>query len=52
MEEYAKLNDSIYWHDAAGVYVNLFIPSELKSAEKGIGLQQETKFPKGRLRRW
>jgi len=45
VEEYTKLNDSIYWHDDAGLYVNLFIASELNWAEKGIKLRQETKFP-------
>jgi DUF1680 family protein len=45
VEEYAKLNDSIYWRDAEGLYVNLFIPSELNWAEKGFRLRQETKFP-------
>ena len=45
VEEYSKLNDSIYWHDRDGLYVNLFIPSELNWAEKGFRLRQETKFP-------
>jgi hypothetical protein len=45
VEEYSKLNDSIYWHDNDGVYVNLFIASELNWPEKGIRLRQETKFP-------
>jgi len=45
VEEYSKLNDSIYWHDREGLYVNLFIPSELDWAEKGFRLRQETKFP-------
>jgi DUF1680 family protein len=45
VEEYSKLNDSIYWKDADGVYVNLFIPSELHWAEKGLRLRQDTKFP-------
>jgi uncharacterized protein len=45
VEEYSKLNDSIYWHDNDGVFVNLFIPSELNWAEKGLRLRQETKFP-------
>ena len=45
VEEYSKLNDSIYWHDADGVFVNLFIPSELNWTEKGFQLRQETKFP-------
>jgi DUF1680 family protein len=45
VEEYSKLNDSIYWHDASGVYVNLFIPSELDWTEQGFKLRQETRFP-------
>jgi DUF1680 family protein len=45
VEEYSKLNDSIYWHDDDGVFVNLFIPSELSFAEKGFHLRQETNFP-------
>lgn len=45
VEEYSKLNDSIYWRDAQGLYVNLFIPSELNWEEKGFRLRQETKFP-------
>lgn len=45
VEEFAKLNDSIYFYDDEGVYVNLFIPSELDWTEKGLRLRQETKFP-------
>jgi uncharacterized protein len=45
VEEYSKLNDSIYWRDNEGVFVNLFIPSELNWVEKGFHLRQETKFP-------
>src|SRR5581483_6297519 len=45
VEEYSKLNDSIYWHDGEGLYVNLFIPSELDWTEKGLKLRQDTKFP-------
>jgi uncharacterized protein len=45
VEEYSKINDSIYWRDAGGLYVNLFVPSELNWAEKGFRLRQETKFP-------
>jgi hypothetical protein len=43
-EEYAKLNDSIYFHDDDAVYVNLFIPSTLNWAE-GLSLKQTTSFP-------
>ncbi|HWB85833.1 MAG TPA: beta-L-arabinofuranosidase domain-containing protein [Bryobacteraceae bacterium] len=45
VEEYSKLNDSIYWQSPEGLYVNLFVPSELDWAEKGLRLRQETKFP-------
>jgi DUF1680 family protein len=45
VEEYSKLTDSIYWHDDDGVYVNLFIPSELSWPERGFGLRQDTRFP-------
>ena len=33
------------WHDEQGLYVNLFIASELNWEEKGFKLRQETKFP-------
>ena len=45
IEEYSKLNDSIYWRDSEGLYVNLFVPSELDWAERGFRLRQETKYP-------
>ncbi len=44
-EEYAKLNDSIYFHDEDAVYVNLFLPSKLDWKERGLQLRQTTKFP-------
>ena len=47
VEEYSKLNDSIYWRDQDGIYVNLFMPSELNWAEKGFRLKQDTQFPEG-----
>src|SRR5580698_1236173 len=43
VEEFSKLNDSIYWRDDQGLYVNLFIPSELDW--KDFKLRQETKYP-------
>jgi len=45
MENHAKYNDAIYFHDAAALYVNLFIPSELTWKEKGLKVRQLTKFP-------
>ena len=44
-EEFAKFGDTIYFHDAQGVYVNLFIASELSWPEKKVTLLQETSFP-------
>jgi uncharacterized protein len=44
-EEYAKLNDSIYFHDADGIFVNLFIASELNWPERNFRLRQQTAFP-------
>lgn len=44
-EEFAKFGDSIYWHDAAGIYVNLFISSQVEWPEKGLTLVQDTSFP-------
>jgi uncharacterized protein len=45
VEEFSKFNDSIYFHDQHGIYVNLFIASEMKWPQKGIRLRQETQFP-------
>ncbi|HYL71003.1 MAG TPA: beta-L-arabinofuranosidase domain-containing protein [Candidatus Dormibacteraeota bacterium] len=44
-EAFAKLGDSIYFHDAAGVYVNLFVTSELDWGERGVRLNLQTRFP-------
>jgi DUF1680 family protein len=49
-EEYAKLNDSIYFHSDDTLYVNLFIPSRLTWKERGLTLRQTTDYPKaGRI---
>jgi DUF1680 family protein len=45
MENHAKYGDSIYFHDGDGLFVNLFIASELDWREKGIVVRQETRFP-------
>ncbi len=44
-ESFAKFTDSIYFHDQDGIFVNLFIASEVDWAERGIRLVQETRFP-------
>ncbi len=46
MENHAKYGDTIYFHDDAALWVNLYIPSEVKWAEKGMTVRQETAFPK------
>ncbi|MFZ0819944.1 MAG: glycoside hydrolase family 127 protein [Candidatus Acidiferrales bacterium] len=45
IEEYSKLNDTIYFHDASSIYVNQFIASEVSWPEKGLKLVQDTTFP-------
>ena len=45
LENHAKYGDSIYFHDDDGIYVNLFIASELVWKDIGIVLRQETRFP-------
>lgn len=45
MENHAKYGDSIYFHDADSVYVNLFIPSTVTWRERGFTLTQTTRFP-------
>jgi DUF1680 family protein len=44
-EAFSKLGDSIYFHDDTGLWVNLFVASELDWSEKGVRITQETAFP-------
>jgi DUF1680 family protein len=44
-EEYAKLNDTIYFHGEDSLYVNLYIDSDVDWPEKGIRIRQDTRFP-------
>ncbi|MBQ8673900.1 MAG: glycoside hydrolase family 127 protein [Bacteroides sp.] len=46
-ENHAKYAEAIYYHNAEGIYVNLFIPSEVDWREKGMTIRQETAFPAG-----
>ena len=41
VESFSKLADSIYFHDENGLYVNLFVSSEMDWEEKGIRVQQD-----------
>jgi len=47
MENHAKYGDSIWFEGDDGVFLNLFIPSELTWREKGLTLRQVTDFPAG-----
>ncbi len=44
-ENQAKYGEAIYYHNDRGLFVNLFIPSELTWKEKGVKIRQETRFP-------
>ncbi len=44
-EAFAKLGDSIYFHDDTGIWVNLFIASEVDWTAKGVRVIQDTVFP-------
>jgi DUF1680 family protein len=44
-ESFSQFGDSIYFQDAAGLYLNLFIASELDWQERGVRIVQETRFP-------
>jgi DUF1680 family protein len=45
IESFATLGSSIYFHDSSGLFVNLYVTSELKWQEKGVLLRQRTAFP-------
>lgn len=45
IENHAKYGDSIYFHDADALYVNLFVASSVSWREKGLTLTQTTRFP-------
>lgn len=47
MENHATYGQSIYAHDNAGLYVNLYIASELNWRDRGLLVRQETDFPTG-----
>jgi DUF1680 family protein len=45
MENHVKYPEAIYFHDDNGIWINLYISSQLNWKEKGFGLKQETGFP-------
>jgi DUF1680 family protein len=44
-EEFAKLTDTIYFHDDHAIFINLYVASELDWLEKGIRVAQQTSLP-------
>ena len=52
MENHSKYGDSIYFHDNDTLYVNLFIPSSVRWADKGLSVNQETRFPEENVSRF
>ncbi|HET9784698.1 MAG TPA: hypothetical protein VFP94_07060, partial [Terriglobales bacterium] len=44
-EEFSKFADSIYFRKGPALFVNLYIPSELRWPEQGLTLRQDTRFP-------
>lgn len=47
VESFAKLADSIYFHDDRSLYVNLFVSSELDWQEQGIHIRQDAALSRG-----
>lgn len=45
MENFVKLNDSLYYHTDTDLYVNLYLSSTLNWEEKGLILTQEADLP-------
>ena len=44
-EEFSKFGDTLYSHDGQGIYVNLFVASEVEWPERKLKLVQDTNFP-------
>jgi DUF1680 family protein len=45
VEEYSKVNNTIYFHDDDSLYVNLYFASTVDWEDRGIRLKQNTSFP-------
>ena len=45
LEDFSSFNRMIYSHDRSGLWVNLFIPSEVAWKARGVRLTQRTAFP-------
>lgn len=47
METHSKHGESIFWHDADTLFVNLFIPSTAEWRERGMKVALDTRYPFG-----
>lgn len=45
LEEFAKLNDTIYFHHDNSLFVNLYFASTVNWKDRGVRLRQSTNFP-------
>lgn len=45
IEAFSSLNSGIYYHDDSNLWVNLYVPSTVKWAEKGLSIKQAGEFP-------
>lgn len=45
LENFSKLGEGFYFHNANALWVNLFFASEVQWKEKGVVVRQETRFP-------
>lgn len=45
MENHVKYADAIYFHDETGLWVNLYIASELDWKARGVRVRQDTRWP-------
>ncbi len=45
VEEFAKLNNTIYFHDHDSLFVNLYFASTVNWKDRGVRLRQATNFP-------
>lgn len=45
MENYTKLSDGIYYHDANSLYVNMYVSSTLNWEARGLELRQTAQIP-------
>jgi hypothetical protein len=45
LEEFTKLNDTIYFHSDDSLFVNLFAASTVNWKDRGVRLKQSTSFP-------